>query len=61
MSRSEITQAIIKYIRDNNLQDSKNKRNINPDEKLKMLFKLKPGDEVTYFNCQRYLTQHCNQ
>ena len=61
MSRSEITQAINKYIRDNNLQDSKNKRNINPDEKLKMLFKLKPDDEVTYLNYQSYLTQHCNR
>ncbi len=61
MSRSEIIRAINKYIIDNNLQDSTNKRNINPDEKLKMLFKLKPDDEVTYFNYQRYLTQHCNQ
>ena len=61
MSRSEITQAINKYIRDNNLQDSKNKRNINPYEKLKMLFKLKPDDEVTYLNYQSYLIQHCNR
>jgi len=33
MARNEITQVINKYIRDNNLQDIKNKRNINPDEK----------------------------
>jgi chromatin remodeling complex protein RSC6 len=42
MARTEITRAINKYIRDNGLQDIKNKRNINPDEKLSMLFKLTP-------------------
>ena len=60
MARTEITRAINKYIRDNSLQDIKNKRNINPDEKLSMLFKLTPDDELTYFNIQRYLSPHCN-
>ena len=60
MARTEITRAINKYIRENGLQDIKNKRNINPDEKLSMLFKLTPDDELTYFNIQRYLSPHCN-
>lgn len=60
MARNEITRVINKYIRNNNLQDIKNKRNINPDEKLSRLFKLTPDDELTYFNLQRYLSPHCN-
>ena len=60
MARNEITRGINKYIINNNLQDNKNKRNIIPDEKLTMLLKLNPDDELTYFNIQRYLTPHCN-
>lgn len=38
MPRSEITKKIWEYIKKNNLQDSKDKRNINADEKLKKVF-----------------------
>jgi len=60
MARNEIIRVINKYIRDNNLQDNKNKRNINPDEKLSMLLKLNPDDELTYFNINRYISPHCS-
>jgi len=60
MARNEITREINKYIRCNNLQDKENCRNINPDAKLYTLLKLKPTDELTYFNIQRYISPHIN-
>jgi len=38
MPRTEVTKKIWDYIKKNNLQDSKNKRMINADEKLKSVF-----------------------
>src|SRR5215208_6238778 len=38
MPRTEVTKKIWQYIKKNNLQDSKNKRNINADDKLKEVF-----------------------
>jgi upstream activation factor subunit UAF30 len=35
-----------------------NGRRINPDTKLKSLLKLKKGEELTYFNLQRYMSPH---
>lgn len=58
MARNEITREINKYIRINNLQDKENKRNINPDAKISNLFNLNDGDELTYFNLQRYISPH---
>lgn len=60
MPRTEATREINKYIKINNLQDSENKRIINPDEKLSKLLKLNPDDELTYFNLQRYISPHIN-
>ena len=60
LSRIDVTREINKYIRLNNLQDSETKRNINPDTKLSTLFKLNNGDELTYFNIQKYITPHFN-
>lgn len=34
MARTEITKRVWDYIKKNKLQDTKNKRNINPDQKL---------------------------
>jgi chromatin remodeling complex protein RSC6 len=60
ISRIDVTREINKYIRLNNLQDSEIKRNINPDTKLSTLFKLNNGDELTFFNIQKYITPHFN-
>ena len=38
MPRSEVVKQIWVYIKKNGLQDQKNKRNINADEKLKKVF-----------------------
>lgn len=58
MARTEVTREINAYIRDNKLQDTANGRRILPDAKLKKLLKLKEGDELTYFNLQRFMSPH---
>ena len=58
IARTDVTREINAYIRANKLQDPANGRKINPDAKLKKLLALKPTDELTYFNLQRYMSQH---
>ena len=58
MARTEVTKYIINYIKSNNLPDKKNKKVINPDTALKSLLDIKPTEEVTYFNLQRYMNKH---
>lgn len=58
MARTEVTREINGYIREHNLQDKDNGRKINPDKKLASLLKIKSGDELTYFNLQRYMSPH---
>ncbi len=58
MARTEVSKEINQYIRTNNLQDAANGRMIHPDVKLSVLLKFKAGDELTYFNLQRYMKHH---
>jgi len=58
MARTEVTREINAYIRANKLQDPQNGRKINADTKLTSLLKLSPGDELTYFNLQKYMSPH---
>ena len=58
MARTEVTREINAYIRANSLQDKTNGRRINADTKLSSLLKLASGDELTYFNLQRYMSPH---
>ena len=58
MARTDVTREINAYIRLHNLQDKENGRKILPDAKLTTLLKLKPTDELTYFNLQKYLSPH---
>ncbi len=60
MARTDVTREINKYILAHKLQDNEQKRIINPNEKLTTLFKLKPDDELTYLNIQRYISPHVN-
>jgi len=57
-ARTAITQHIIKYITENKLQNPINRKEIKADDKLKSLLKLKPDDQLTYFNLQKYMNQH---
>ena len=58
MARTSVTREINAYIRENKLQDPENGRRILADAKLSKLLKLKKGDELTYFNLQRYMSPH---
>ena len=58
MARTEVTREINGYIRANNLQDKQNGRKINPDTELATLLKIGDGEELTYFNLQRYMSPH---
>ena len=58
MARTDVTSEITKYVRAHSLQDKKNGRKINPDTKLKALLKVPSGEELTYFNLQKYMSPH---
>ena len=58
MARTEVTREINGYIRAHNLQDKQNGRKINPDTLLASLLKIGDGEELTYFNLQRYMSPH---
>jgi upstream activation factor subunit UAF30 len=57
-ARTEVTREINAYIRTHSLQDKENGRKINPDTKLRSLLQLKKGEELTYFNLQKYMSPH---
>lgn len=56
MPRTEVTKKLWEYIKKNNLQDTKNKRNINPDEKLQKVFGGKKA--VNMFEMTKLVNKH---
>jgi len=54
--RTEVTKKIWDYIKKNKLQDSKNKRNINADDKLKEVFGGKK--QVSMFEMTKLVSKH---
>jgi len=56
MPRTEVTKKIWAYIKKNNLQDKKNRRNINADEKLKPVFGTKA--QVSMFEMTKLVNKH---
>jgi len=56
MPRTEVTKKIWAYIKKNKLQDSKNKRNINADDKLKEIFGGKK--QVSMFEMTKLVSKH---
>ena len=61
MARTEVTKHLTKYIKAHELQDQASRRIINCDSALAGLLNVKPSDEVTYFNLQRYMKPHFPQ
>lgn len=57
VARTEVTQFIIAYIKNNKLQWQENRKIIKPDTALKTLLGNE-DEEVTYFNLQRYMNKH---
>jgi len=54
--RTEVTKRVWDYIRENNLQDPKDKRTIRADAKLKAIFDGK--DSVTMFELTKLVNAH---
>lgn len=55
MPRTEVTKKIWEYIKKHDLQDAKNRRNINADDKLKPIFGKK---QVTMFEMTKLISNH---
>ena len=53
--RTEIVKKVWDYIKKNNLQDKKNRRNINADGKLKPLF---GKDQISMFELAKIVNNH---
>ena len=58
IARTEVTRALVAYIKTNHLENKINSKFITPDEKLKFLLGLEEGQELTYFNIQKYMNKH---
>ena len=56
LTRAELTKKIWAYIKRNGLQDSKNRRNINADDKLKAVFGGK--GTVNMFEMTKLVNKH---
>lgn len=56
MARSEVVKKLWAYIKKNGLQDQKNKRNINADDKLKAVFGGKKT--VSMFEMTKLVSKH---
>jgi len=56
MPRSEVVKKLWVYIKENKLQDEKNKRNINADETLKKVFDGK--SMVNMFEMTKLVAKH---
>lgn len=58
MNAPEVIRALNIYIVNNKLQVNDNKTIINPDDKLANLLQVDEGEQLTYFNIQKYLSKH---
>ena len=56
LPRTELTKKLWAYIKKNGLQDKKNKRMINADDALKVIFKGKA--QVSMFDMTKLVSQH---
>ena len=56
-TRTDLTRFINDYVKKNNLNNPQNKRMIIPDDTLKNLLKIEDGEQITYFEMQKYITR----
>lgn len=63
LTRAHLTTVICKYIKDNNLQNPKDRRIIFPDEEFKKLFHITENDTepLTYYNIQKRIQHHVSR
>jgi len=58
IARTEVTKRINTYVKEHNLQNSENKREIVLDETLKALINPPDDIQLTFFNLQKYIKHH---
>ena len=58
ISRTEVTQMMYAYIKENNLQNPENKRQFILNDVLATLFKLNKDESMEYFKLQTHMKQH---
>ena len=58
MPRTEITKKLWQYIKKNNLQDAKERRMINADERLRPIFRK---DQVSMFDMTKLVNKHLKE
>jgi len=58
VSRTDATRKIAAYIKEKDLQNPENRREIRADATLTSLFALTDEDKLNYFNLQRYIKPH---
>jgi chromatin remodeling complex protein RSC6 len=58
VARTDVTKYLVKYVKDQKLEDENNHRIICPNKELSNLLSSREGDEVTYFNLQTYINHH---
>ena len=58
MARTDVTKEVNKYIKEHNLQNPANKKEIKPDPILCKLLNIKKDDNLTYFSLQKFLKDH---
>ena len=58
IARTEVTKALVAYIKENKLENETNRKIIMPDNKLKFLLGVEDGQELTFFNIQKYMNKH---
>lgn len=58
IARTEVTRALVSYIKQNKLENAANSKIINPDQKLKILLGIEDGQELSYFTIQKFMNKH---
>lgn len=55
MPRSKVTALLYKYFTENNMYNTKTKKEIIPNQKIKKIFGMQDGDTITFYNLQSWL------
>ena len=58
IARTEVTKRINAYCKEHGLQGKEDKRVLIPDKTLTKLLRIGKGDELTFFNLQKYMKVH---
>ena len=58
IARTEVTKRITQYCKDKKLQKAEDRRTIHCDAALKKLLRIPKGEQLTFFNLQKFMKVH---